>query len=90
MIFEWDAGKAKINFRKHGVSFEDAQTTFDDLSAFDALDEAHSESGVHYNLIGLTANGLLFVVYAEPEESVIRLISARKATKFEEEIYAAE
>lgn len=76
MIFEWDAGKAKINLEKHGVSFEEAQTAFDDANAVDALDETHSGDEIRYNLIGLTKRGLLFVVYAEREDTVIRLISA--------------
>ena len=74
MIFELDAEKAKINFKKHGVSF----------------DEAHSANEPRYNLIGLTAKGLLFVVYAEPDENTVRLISARTADKFEEAIYVAK
>ncbi len=90
MVFEWDADKAKINLKKHGVSFEEAQTAFADPNSVDALDEAHSGDEPRYNLIGLTAKNLLFVVYAEPEEKVVRLISARTATKFEEEIYAAK
>lgn len=90
IIFEWDAAKAKINLSKHGVSFEEAQTAFDDLNAVDALDETHSDDEPRYNLIGSTVKGLLFVVYAEPDETVVRLISARQATKFEQEIYAAK
>ena len=90
MIFEWDAAKAKINLKRHDVSFEEAQTAFEDVQAADSLDEAHSENELRYNLIGLTAKGLLFVVYIEPEINVIRLIAARRATKFEEEIYVAK
>lgn len=90
MIFEWDSDKAKINLQRHGISFEEAQLAFEDENLIDALDETHSEDELRFNLIGLTAKGLLFVVYTERGDEVIRIISARKATKFEEEIYVQE
>lgn len=90
MIFEWDESKAKINFQRHRISFEEAELAFDDANAVDALDESHSENEIRFYLIGLTEKGLLFVVYTEREGNVIRIISARKATKFEEEIYVKE
>ena len=88
MIFEWDSEKAKINLQRHNVSFEEACLAFDDKNLVDALDESHSEDEL--NLIGLTDRGLLFVVYTERGDDVIRIISARKATKFEEEVYVKE
>ena len=88
MIFEWDSEKAKINLQRHNVSFEEACLAFDDKNLVDALDESHSEDEL--NLIGLTDRGLLFVVYTERGDDVIRIISARKATKFEGEIYVKE
>ncbi len=87
MIFEWDENKAKINLQRHSISFEDAKAAFDDENAVDERDESHSEDELRFNLIGLTEKGLLFVVYTERGNDVIRIISARKATKFEEEIY---
>ncbi len=91
MIFEWDSEKAKINLLRHGVSFEEAQLAFDDKNLIEAIDESHSDLELRFILIGLMANGLLFVVYTEPENGeVIRIISARNATKFEEEIYVQE
>ncbi len=90
MIFEWDSDKAKINLQRHGISFEEAQLAFEDENLIDALDETHSEDELRFNLIGLTAKGLPFVVYTERGDDVIRIISARKATKFEEEIYVQE
>ena len=90
MIFEWDENKAKINFQRHGISFEEAELAFNDDNAVDGLDESHSKNETRFNLIGLTERGLIFVVYTEREENIIRIISARKATKFEEEIYVKE
>lgn len=61
---------------------------FFDPSAVDDFDADHSEKEVRYNLIGLSSCRLLFVVYTQPEEDVIRLISARKAEKKHRRIYA--
>ena len=87
MIFDWDSEKARINLQRHNISFEEACLAFDDENLVDAIDESHSEDELRFNLIGLTEKGLLFVVYTERGDDVIRIISARKATKFEEEIY---
>lgn len=90
MLFEWDEEKAKINLERHGISFEEAQLAFDDVNLVDAIDESHSENELRFNLIGLTEKGLFFVVYTERSSDIMRIISARKATKFEEEIYVQE
>ena len=90
IIFEWDEDKAKINQQRHDLTFEQAKAAFDDKNLVDAMDESHLEDELRFNLIGLTEKGLLFVVYTEREDDVIRIISARKATKFEEEIYVKE
>ncbi len=87
MFFEWDEDKAKINLQRHNISFEEAKAAFDDENAVDAMDESHSEEELRFNLIGLTERGLLFVVYTERGDDVIRIVSARKAAKFEEQIY---
>lgn len=85
MRFEWDAKKAAANLKKHHVSFEEAQTAFDDeLGAYypDTLHEAR------FILIGYSkARRLLYVVHAEVTVSTIRIISARKATKHEKARY---
>jgi uncharacterized DUF497 family protein len=83
--FVWDAKKARANLRKHGVSFDEAQTAFDDrLGAYypDALHEHR------FILIGYSrGRKLLFVVHAEVGEDAIRIISARKATRHEKTRY---
>lgn len=85
MRFEWDEAKARANERKHGVSFEEARTAFDDeLAAYypDSLHEAR------FILIGYSKlHRLLYVVHAEVGEDAIRIISARKATKNERTHY---
>lgn len=85
MRFEWSAKKASANLRKHGVSFDEARTAFDDkLGAYypDALDDAR------FILIGYSERRrLLYVVHAEVTTDTIRLISARKATKHEKARY---
>ena len=85
MRFEWDSKKAAANLKKHHVSFEEAQTAFDDeLGAYypDTLHEAR------FILIGYSkGRRLLYVVHAEVTASTIRIISARKATKHEKARY---
>ena len=85
MRFTWDAKKATANLRKHGVSFEEAKTAFDDkLGAYypDALHETR------FILIGYSRRQrLLYVVHAEVTLDAIRIISARKATRNEKKHY---
>jgi uncharacterized DUF497 family protein len=83
--FTWDARKAAANLRKHGVSFPEAATAFDDeLGAYypDALHEDR------FILIGYSRRQrLLYVVHAEVRHDVIRIISARRATSHEKAHY---
>jgi uncharacterized DUF497 family protein len=87
--FGWDARKAVANLRKHGVSFEEAKTVFYDEHARIIPDPEHSEDEDRFILLGFSARLRLLVVchcYREREES-IRIISARKATKAEQQQY---
>jgi uncharacterized protein len=86
MEFEWSREKAKTNFRKHGVSFNEAEEVFDDEKAVVLFDEANSVEEVRYQLIGISLNRLLFVVYTE-RRGKIRIISARKASARHIRIY---
>ena len=83
--FDWDERKARSNLKKHGVSFEQAVFAFYDEYALIDTDEHDDE--VRYRLIGATDAGVLFVVYVELEGDVIRIISARGATRREKENY---
>ena len=89
MHFVWNEEKATINLKKHGVSFEEAQTVFDDYYALRIFDPDHSESEDRFLLLGMSAALRMLVVchcFRESDEQ-IRIISARKATKKENENY---
>lgn len=88
MQFEWDPDKAAINWKRHRVSFEEAVEAFFDPQAVDDFDSEHSIEESRFNLIGLSNRRLLFVVYIEVRQEVIRIISARKAEKKHRSIYA--
>ena len=87
--FEWDPRKAAANRRKHGVSFEEAQSVFLDEEAILIADPEHSGLEDRFILLGRSAEWrLLVVVHAHREdEDVIRLISARKADRKEKLTY---
>jgi uncharacterized DUF497 family protein len=87
--FLWDDKKNKANQKKHRVSFEEAQSVFFDEDAIEYFDPAHSESEDRFIMLGLSAHLRVLVVchcYRE-NDSKIRIISARRATKNERESY---
>ncbi len=86
MEFEWDKEKAKENFRKHGVSFEEAALAFFDENAVELFDEPNSEVEIRYQLIAISNTRLIFVAYTARNEKV-RIISARKANAKHIKIY---
>jgi uncharacterized DUF497 family protein len=85
--FEWDEAKARSNVRKHGVTFEEAMTVFLDELALPLEEPAHADRLI---LIGESRLGrVLLVVFAERgPRGIIRIISARRATKHERRAYA--
>ncbi|HEY3320971.1 MAG TPA: BrnT family toxin [Planctomycetota bacterium] len=87
--FEWNDAKSTRNQEKHGVSFEEAATVFDDPNALESFDAAHSlPDEDRFRLIGVSSvPRLLLVVYCEREEDTVRIISARKATSSERQAY---
>jgi uncharacterized DUF497 family protein len=85
--FKWDALKNKLNRKKHGVWFEEAEQVFDDSNAILYFDKDHSIAEDRFILLGLSATQLLVVIHCEVESGVIRIISARKATKNEKVAY---
>lgn len=89
MRFEWDENKARINRKKHGVSFEEAETVFYDASALVVDDPEHSDSEDRFIILGMSGSARLLVVChcLRESETVIRIISARKATKTESSYY---
>ncbi len=86
--FDWDPEKAASNVRKHRVSFEEAESVFDDDRAYIQEDESHSEVELREWLIGYSnRNRLLLVSFVQRAPNRIRLISARLATPRERKIY---
>ena len=87
MQFTWDPKKANANLRKHGVSFEEAVTVFRDILAATGYDPDHSIDEDRFVTFGISRAGRLLVVSHTEESEIIRIISARSATKKEREIY---
>ncbi|MBI4597651.1 MAG: BrnT family toxin [Candidatus Omnitrophica bacterium] len=90
--FEWNRTKAALNRRKHGVSFEEAQTVFYDENAIEFFDPDHSEREDRFIMLGLSFTLRLLVVChcVREAQSVIRIISARRATRHEAKHYRRE
>ena len=86
--FEWDPDKARQNVEKHGVSFEEAATVFDDPIFITVADDEHSIYEERYITIGLSNRGRLLIFAHADRQGRIRIISARRATKKEERFYA--
>ncbi|MBN1903601.1 MAG: BrnT family toxin [Deltaproteobacteria bacterium] len=89
IIFEWDNKKDKTNIRKHGISFEEARTAFYDENAIQYFDPDHSDEEDRFILLGISFKLKILVVCHcfREHDSVIRIISARKADKDEEYEY---
>ncbi|NCR43325.1 MAG: BrnT family toxin [Microcystis aeruginosa G13-07] len=89
LTFEWDIDKNRVNQKKHGVSFEEAKSVFYDDNAIQFWDDDHSEQEDRFLLLGKSYKmRILLIVHCyREEESVIRIISARKATKNESQKY---
>jgi uncharacterized DUF497 family protein len=87
MKCEWDNVKAIANLRKHGVSFEEAQTVFDNPLAAIFDDEAHSFDELREIIIGHSQRNRLLIISFTERSTNIRIISARLVTKKEREEY---
>ena len=85
--FEWNPDKADRNLCKHGISFEEAGTVFDDPLFITVLDEEHSVDEERYITLGLSVTGRLLLIAHTDRQGTIRIISARKATKRERRFY---
>lgn len=85
--FEWGNEKALANLKKHGVSFEEAKSVFNDPLSITISDSRNSANEDRFIDIGLSAQGRLLVVVYTERESHIRLISCRKATQKEQNTY---
>lgn len=87
MTFEWDEAKAAANLVKHGVSFDEAKTVFDDPLFVDFYDPEHSVDEHRYITFGESKQGHLLIVAYTQRDDAIRLISAREVTSTEREAY---
>ena len=90
--FDWNEAKSSLNKKKHGVSFEEAVTIFYDDDALEFHDPDHSEGEDRFIMVGLSFKTRVLLVShcVRGAGSVIRIISARKATKHEAKIYWEE
>ena len=90
LSFEWDDDKSRSNLRKHGISFDEARTVFFDENGLLIGDPDHSEMDDRFILIGMSASlKILIVCHCYRTDEVIRIFSARSATKKETDIYTA-
>ena len=88
--FIWDEKKNLANLQKHGVDFNDAVRAWHDPDRLDFFDENHgSDEEIRWIFLGAVAGIVLFVVETEPDENTVRIISARRASKLEQETYYA-
>ena len=87
MKFEWDTAKAKANARKHGVTFDEAGSAFLDQLALSGPDPDHSMGEPRYITFGMSSLGRLLAVFHTHRPGVIRIISARRATRAERKLY---
>ncbi|HWS87403.1 MAG TPA: BrnT family toxin [Pyrinomonadaceae bacterium] len=87
MIVEWDEKKDRINLRKHKVSFDEAATVFDDPPATTIDDPDHSAEERRFLTTGTTTEARVVIVSHTYKRGLIRVISARKATRSERRVY---
>jgi uncharacterized DUF497 family protein len=87
--FEWDDAKARANARKHGVTFERAALAFADPLAVALFDDREDYGEERFVLIGLAEGPLLVVAYTERGDR-IRIVSARRATRHEQDFYTRQ
>ena len=89
LVFEWDKRKEIVNIKKHGISFEEARTTFYDENAVQFFDPDHSDEEGRFILLGVShrLNTLVVCHCFREEETMVRIISARKADKDEANVY---
>jgi uncharacterized DUF497 family protein len=78
-VFEWDEAKALSNVEKHGVSFEEASTIFNDVKSYRYFDVKHSQVEDRWLIVGTSPSGRILVVVYTERGTNIRIISSRKA-----------
>lgn len=89
MRYEWDNGKAALNLRKHNVDFIDAIAAIEDPNRIEELDTRFDYGEDRTQIIGMSGESVLFVITALRDDDTCRIISARRATRHEQEWYYA-
>lgn len=94
LSFVWDPAKAESNIGKHGITFEEAATTWLDPLAIERFDEEHADAEDRWLRIGSSLRGALLVVWSAERETkqqtVIRIIGARRTNRRERDLYEKE
>jgi uncharacterized DUF497 family protein len=90
LTFEWDEEKSQQNFKKHGITFDEAKTVFNDPFALTIADPDHSDGEERYLDIGLSMKERLLLVWYTEREENIRIIGCRRATPSERKTYEEE
>lgn len=88
MKFEWDEAKRQTNIAKHGIDFVDLPPLFDGLTVLE-VDDRYDYGETRFLTLGML-NGIVFLIVHTETDDTIRIISARKASKYEEEYYFQE
>ncbi len=87
--YEWDNGKAAEYLRKHGVDFADAIAALEDPNRLEEIDTRFEYGEERIQAIGMAHSNVLFVIVTLRDEDICRIISARKATRHEQDRYYA-
>lgn len=87
ITFEWDQNKSEANEKKHGITFEEAKTVFNDPFSITIGDPDHSDDEYRYIDIGFSSKGSVLVLWYTERNENIRIIGCRKASKFERKTY---
>ena len=87
LLFDWDPAKAETNWRKHGITFQEAASVFGDASAQFYPDPKHSGDEDRFLLVGVSEVSRVLVVVSVERAEIVRLISARKAIREERRVY---
>lgn len=88
--FEWAPEKAEANLKKHGISFAEASTVFDDPLSITVFDPDHADQEDRFIIVGTSQSGLLLLVAHTERGDTIRIISARTLTRVERKAYAEQ
>ena len=86
MVFRWDSGKAAGDLKKHGIDFHEAATVLNDTLSTTFPDEEHASFEPRFVTVGMSSRGRILVVPTE-HGNIIRIISARRATRHERRFY---